>query len=253
MSDEILTSVTEGVLEITINRPDQRNCVNAAVARGIAAAIDRLDSENDLRCAILTGAGGTFCAGMDLKAWLKGESAAEGGRGFGGICGRPPNKPIIAAVDGYALAGGTEISLACDMIVARRDAQFGIPEVKRSLVAAARGVIYLPRLLPRQLAMELALTGDPIGAERLAELGVVNRLTDGPAIEAARELAASIAANGPLALLATKALMRDSWNWEIDELEKRQNPYIKDVFASEDAREGASAFAEKRKPVWKGR
>jgi enoyl-CoA hydratase len=253
MSDEILTSVNEGVLEITINRPDQRNCVNAAVARGIAAAIDRLDSEDDLRCAILTGAGGTFCAGMDLKAWLKGESAAEGGRGFGGICSKPPNKPIIAAVDGYALAGGTEISLACDMIVARRDAQFGIPEVKRSLVAAARGVIYLPRLLPRQLAMELALTGDPIGAERLAELGVVNRLTDGPAIEAARELAASIAANGPLALMATKALMRDSWNWEIDELEKRQNPYIKDVFASEDAREGASAFAEKRKPVWKGK
>ncbi len=253
MSDAVLTSDNNGVLEITINRPEQRNCVNAAVARGIAAAIDRLDSETTLRCAILSGNGGTFCSGMDLKAWLAGESAAEGGRGVGGICGRPPNKPIIAAVDGYALAGGTEISLACDMIVARRDATFGIPEVKRGLVAGARGVIYLPRLLPRQLAMELALTGDPIGAERLAELGVVNRITDGPAIEAARELAQAIAANGPLALMATKALMRDSWNWEHGEMEQRQSPIIKEVFSSEDAREGASAFAEKRKPVWKGK
>lgn len=253
MSDAILTSENDGVIEITINRPEQRNCVNQAVARGIADAIDRLDSEADLRCAILTGAGGNFCAGMDLKAFLRGEPAHVDSRGFAGICGRPPNKPIIAAVDGFALAGGTEISLACDMIVARRDAKFGIPEVKRGLVAAARGVIYLPRLLPRQLAMELALTGDPIGAERLAELGVVNRVTDGPAIEAARELAAAIAANGPLALMATKALMRDSWNWEYDELEKRQSPYVKDVFSSEDAREGATAFAEKRKPVWKGK
>jgi enoyl-CoA hydratase len=151
------------------------------------------------------------------------------------------------------LAGGTEISLACDMIVARRDAKFGIPEGEARPRAAARGVIYLPRLLPRQLAMELALTGDPIGAERLAELGVVNRVTDGPAIEAARELAAAIAANGPLALMATKALMRDSHSWTDEEMWAKQASYIAPVFVSADAREGAAAFAEKRKPNWQGR
>lgn len=253
MSDEVLVSDADGVLEIIINRPDQRNAVNGAVAQGIAAALDRLDSEVDLRCAILAANGGTFCAGMDLKAWLKGESVTGGDRGFGGITGRPPSKPIIAAVDGHALAGGMELALACDMIVANRDAKFGIPEVKRGLVAAARGVIYLPRILPRQLAMELGLTGDPIGAARLAELGVVNRLTDGPAIDGARELAAAIAANGPLALAATKAVMRDSWNWTNEEMDKLQAEATRHVFSSEDAKEGATAFAEKRKAQWKGK
>jgi enoyl-CoA hydratase len=224
-----------------------------AAAEGIAAAMDRLDADPNLRCAILTGAGGTFCSGMDLKGFLTGEMPVAGDRGFGGLTSWTPQKPVIAAVDGYALAGGMELAIACDMIVANVGAKFGIPEAKRGLVAGGGGVVHLPRLLPRQLAMELALTGDPITAGRAFELGLVNRVTDGPAILAARELAAVIAANGPLALIASKGIIRDSWNWADDEIAARQSPYIAHVFASEDAREGATAFAQKRKPEWKGR
>ena len=253
-------AVEDKVAVCEFNRPQAMNSIDPEMRQELYAFYRRINEDEGIHAVVFTGAGDkAFCTGADLKKTLPDPNQSyarqllverDTGSAFMGL---ETDKPLICAVNGYALAGGTEISLACDMIVARRDAQFGIPEVKRSLVAAARGVIYLPRLLPRQLAMELALTGDPIGAERLAELGVVNRITDGPAIEAARELAATIAANGPLALMATKALMRDSWNWEYDELEKRQNPYIKDVFSSEDAREGASAFAEKRKPVWKGK
>ncbi len=253
MSEEILVNEADGILEVTINRPDQRNAMTKQVAEGIAAAMDRLNSENSLRCAILTGAGGTFCSGMDLKGFLKGEMPVAGDRGFGGLTDWTPDKPVIAAVDGYALAGGMELALACDMIVANAGAKFGIPEVKRGLVAAGGGVVQLPRLLPRPLAMELALTGDPIGAQRAYDLGLVNRVTDGPAIEAARELANVIAQNGPLALAASKGIIRDSWLWPADKVNENQTPYIAHVFASEDAREGASAFAEKRKPNWKGK
>jgi len=206
-----------------------------------------------LRCAILTGADGTFCAGMDLKGFLKGELPVAGDRGFGGLTSWTPKKPIIAAVDGFALAGGMELALACDMIVANSKAKFGIPEAKRGLVAAGGGVVQLPRLLPRPLAMELALTGDPIEATRAYELGLVNRITDGPAIEVARELAASIAENGPLALIASKGIIRDSWLWPIEEINEYQNPYIAHIFSSEDAKEGARAFAEKRRPNWQSR
>lgn len=253
MSEEVLISATDGVLEVTINRPEQRNAMTKQVAEAIAAAMDRLEAESGLRCAILTGAGGTFCSGMDLKGFLRGEMPIAGDRGFGGLTDWTPNKPVIAAVDGFALAGGMELALACDLIVANSQAKFGIPEVKRGLVAAGGGVVQLPRLLPRPLAMELALTGDPILAPRAYELGLVNRVTDGPAIEVARELANAIAANGPLAIAASKRIVRDSWLWPIEEINQRQAPYIAHVFASEDAREGASAFAEKRKPNWQGK
>ncbi|MCB2075457.1 MAG: crotonase/enoyl-CoA hydratase family protein [Novosphingobium sp.] len=253
MSDEVLVREADGVLEVTINRPEARNAMTKAAAEAIAAAMDRLDAETDLRCAILTGAGGTFCAGMDLKGFLKGEMPVAGDRGFGGLTSWTPKKPVIAAVDGYALAGGMELALACDMIVANRNAKFGIPEAKRGLVAAGGGVVQLPRLLPRPLAMELALTGDPIGAERAFELGLVNRLTDGTALDAARELAAAIAENGPLALIASKGIIRDSWLWPDEDINQRQGPYIAHVFGSEDAKEGALAFAEKRKPNWQGK
>ena len=253
MSDEVLIGVTDGVIEVTINRPEARNAMTKAAAEAIAAAMDRLDAEDDLRCAILAGAGGTFCSGMDLKGFLQGELPIAGERGFGGLTAWTPRKPVIAAVDGFALAGGMELALACDLIVASRGAKFGIPEAKRGLVAGGGGVVQLPRLLPRPLAMELALTGDQITAERAYDLGLVNRVTDGPAIDGARELARAIAANGPLAVGASKAIVRESWLWPDDEINARQNHHIASVFTSEDAREGALAFAEKRKPNWKGR
>jgi enoyl-CoA hydratase len=253
MSDEVLVSVSQGVIEVTINRPEAKNAMSKAAAEGIAAAMDRLEAEADLRCAILTGAGGTFCSGMDLKGFLAGEMPVVGNRGFGGLTSWTPRKPVIAAVDGYALAGGMELALACDMIVASKGAKFGIPEAKRGLVAAGGGVVQLPRLLPRALAMELALTGDPITAERAYELGLINMVADGLAIEGARYLAGRVAENGPLAVIASKGIVRDSWLWREDELNEKQNPYIAKVFSSEDAREGATAFAQKRKPEWKGR
>lgn len=253
MSEEVLVGVADGVIEVTINRPEARNAMTKAAAEAIAAAMDRYDADGDLRCAILTGAGGTFCAGMDLKGFLMGEVPMVGDRGFAGMTSWTPKKPVIAAVDGFALAGGMELALACDMIVANSEARFGIPEAKRGLVAGGGGVVQLPRLLPRPLAMEMALTGEPISAQRAHALGLVNRLTQGPAIEAARELAQLVAANGPLAVIASKAIIRDSWTWSDDELMARQAPYLAPPFLSADAREGARAFAEKRKPNWQGK
>ena len=253
MSEEVLISVADGVIEVTINRPEARNAMSKAAAEGISDAMDRLDAEVELRCAIVTGAGGTFCSGMDLKGFLKGEIPVAKDRGFGGLTSWTPKKPVIAAVDGFAYAGGMELALGCDMIVANVGAKFGIPEAKRGLVAAGGGVVMLPRLLPRQLAMEMALTGDPITAQRAYDLGLVNRLTDGPAIVAARELARTIAENGPLAVIASKGIVRDSWLWSDEEIMAKQNGYIGNVFSSEDAREGALAFAEKRKPNWQGK
>ncbi|MCJ2185282.1 crotonase/enoyl-CoA hydratase family protein [Novosphingobium beihaiensis] len=252
MGEEVLAAVRGGVLEVTINRPEARNAMTKAAAEAIAAAMNRLDAEDDLRCAILSGAGGTFCAGMDLKGFLRGELPVDARGGFGGITTWTPNKPVIAAVDGHALAGGMELALACDLIVANVDARFGIPEAKRGLVAAGGGLVQLPRLLPRPLAMELALTGEAIGAMRAFELGLINRVTEGPAIEAARDLAEMIVANGPLAVAASKAIVRDSWLWPVEDINTHQNPYVAHVFTSEDAKEGARAFAEKRKPEWKG-
>lgn len=253
MSEEVLTEVRDDILIITINRPEARNAMNRAAAEGIAAAVDRLDAEDDLRVGILTGAGGTFCSGMDLKGFLRGETPSIEGRGFGGITEKGPVKPLIAAVEGYALAGGMELMISCDLIVAHRDAKFGIPEVKRGLAAAAGGLIKLPDLIAPKIAMELALTGEFIDSGRAYELGLINRVTDGPALEGAIELARVITANGPLAVRVSKQIIEQSRGWSLEDRWKEQAKLLPQVFMSEDAREGAAAFAEKRKPNWKGK
>jgi enoyl-CoA hydratase/carnithine racemase len=252
--DPVLTERRDGVLLVTLNRPDARNAVNLALAEGIAAALDDLDGDLYLNVGVLTGAGAGFCAGMDLKAFVAGERPWVGDRGFAGIVQRASRKPLIAAVEGFAVAGGLEMALACDLIVAARGAKLGIPEVKRSLVAAGGALLRLPRRMPYGLAMELALTGDPITAERAHELGLVNRLTElGAAVDAALELAAAIARNGPLALDATKAILQQQFDWTEEEFWRRQGELAGPVMASEDAREGATAFSERREPVWQGR
>jgi enoyl-CoA hydratase len=256
MNDEqaVLSERRDRALVITINRPDQRNAVNAAVANGIAAALDELDADDELSLGVLTGAGKGFSAGMDLKAFVAGESPYAGDRGFAGITQRAAEKPLIAAIEGFAVAGGLEVALSCDLIVAARGARLGIPEVKRSLVAAAGALLRLPHVLPRTIAMELALTGEPIDSERALELGLVNRLAEpGRALDESLALADQIAANGPLALRATKRILAESVDWPESEFFARQGEIAGPVMSSEDAREGAQAFAEKRAPVWKGR
>jgi enoyl-CoA hydratase len=246
-SDEVLVRHEARVAVITINRPHAKNAVTRAVSEGIAAALDELDRRDDLSVGVLTGAGGSFCAGMDLKGFLRGERPSIEGRGFAGVTEAPPNKPLIAAVEGYALAGGCEIVLACDLVVAARTARFGIPEVKRGLVAAAGGLLRLPHRIPEQIAMELA-------AERAYEIGLVNRLTEeGKALDEALALAARIAENGPLATLASKRVIKEHGQWPESERFARQRAIIEPVFASEDAQEGARAFAEKRRANWQGR
>jgi enoyl-CoA hydratase len=202
---------------------------------------------------VLTGAGGTFCAGMDLKAFARGERPRIEGRGFAGLTEAPPAKPLIAAVEGWALAGGCELALTADLIVAARDARFGIPEVKRGLFAAGGGVLRLAKALPYQRAMEMALTGDPLSAEEAHRFGLVNMLTEpGGALAGARALAARIAANGPLAVRASKQLIAGSVGWTDRAALDAQQELADTVFASADALEGARAFAEKRPPVWRG-
>jgi enoyl-CoA hydratase len=250
----VLTERRDNVLVITLNRPEARNAVNLALAEGIAAGLDELDAADDLSVGVITGAGGFFCAGMDLKAFVTGERPWVGDRGFAGIVQRASRKPLIAAVEGFAVAGGFEVALACDLIVASAGAKLGIPEVKRSLVAAGGALLRLPQRMPYGLAMELALTGDPITAERAAELGVVNRVSEpGGALDAALELAAAVSKNAPLALAATKEVLQRQRDWSEEEFWAKQGEITGPVFVSEDAREGATAFSEKREPVWKGR
>jgi enoyl-CoA hydratase len=250
----VLTERRDNVLLITLNRPDARNAVNLALAEGVAAALDELDAADDLSVGILTGAGKAFCAGMDLKAFVTGERPWVGDRGFAGIVQRASRKPLIAAVEGFAVAGGLEIALACDLIVASREAKLGVPEVKRSLVAAGGALLRLPQRVGHGAAMRLVLTGDPVTAEEGAQLGLVDVVADpGGAIDAALELAATISRNAPLALIASKQVLNDQRDWSEEEFWARQGEVTAPVFASEDAIEGSTAFAEKREPVWKGR
>lgn len=253
MSDAVSVEVADAVGVVTINRSQQRNAVNEAVSSGIAAALDELDQRRDVRALVLTGTGGNFSAGMDLKAFLAGENVLAGGRGFGGITQRPPAKPIVAAVEGYALAGGFEMALACDLILASDDAVFGLPEVTRGLVAGAGGLFRLPQRVPYHIAMEIALTGDRVPAARLHAAGLVSRLVlPGQALAQARALAGRIAQNAPLALLATKRIVAESGDWPVPEAFARQDEISAPVFTSADAMEGAAAFAEKRLPRWRG-
>ncbi|HPX37181.1 MAG TPA: crotonase/enoyl-CoA hydratase family protein [Mycobacterium sp.] len=250
--EAVLTEKRGRILIITINRPEAKNSVNAAVSHALAAAMDALDEDPGLSVGVLTGAGGTFCAGMDLKAFARGENVAVKGRGLG-FTERPPAKPLIAAVEGYALAGGTELALATDLIVAARNSAFGIPEVKRGLVAAGGGLLRLPQRIPYAIAMELALTGENLPAERAHELGLVNVLAEpGQALEQAIALAERITANGPLAVAATKRVIVESRGWTPENQWREQMAIIMPVFGSKDAKEGAIAFAEKRPPNWTG-
>lgn len=252
MSDVVLRERRGRTLVITINRPEARNAFNLAVAKGLADAVDELDDTQELSVGIITGAGGNFCAGMDLKGFASGELPHVPGRGIG-FTERPPRKPLIAAVEGYALAGGTEIVLATDLVVASKTAKFGIPEVKRGLVAAGGGLLRLPKRIPYQKALELALTGDNFTAEEASAWGFVNRLTEpGEALNGALELAERITANGPLAVAVTKEIIVKSAEWSEGEMWKKQGELIGPVFSSKDAIEGATAFAEKRKPNWSG-
>jgi enoyl-CoA hydratase len=254
MSDAVTVGYGDGVIEVTINRPEARNALNGAVRTGITEALAELDGRDDLSIGILTGAGGTFCAGMDLKAFLAGELSGEPGRGMAGLTPQQPRKPVIAAIEGYALAGGCELALACDLRVAAENATFGLPEVKRGLVAGGGGLLRLPRLIPPAIAMELALTGDFFSAADAHRYGLVNSLTaPGEALAGARALAARVTANGPLAVAATKEIITRAADWTLDEGWDAQQPILAPVFASQDAREGARAFAEKRPPRWEGR
>jgi enoyl-CoA hydratase len=248
----VLIEQRDRILIITINRPQARNAVNAEVSRGLADAMDRLDDDAGLSVGVLTGAGGSFSAGMDLKAFARGENVVVEGRGMG-FTERPPAKPLIAAVEGYCLAGGCELALATDLIVASNESAFGIPEVKRGLVAGGGGLLRLPRRIPPAVAMELALTGENLPATRAKELGLVNVLAEpGQALDAAIELAEKITANGPLAVAATKRIIVESGSWSPEEMWKNQINILAPVFMSNDAKEGAIAFAEKRAPKWTG-
>jgi enoyl-CoA hydratase len=243
----------DGIAVITLDRPKARNAIDHETAVAVAAAIDRIHADPTVRVAVLTGAGGNFCAGMDLKAFLRGEVVKFPGTGFAGMTQATLGKTFIAAVEGYALAGGFELALACDLVVAAEDAKFGLSEVKRGLVANAGGLVRLPRQLPSKIVSELVLTGETFPASRLAAHGLINRVVpSGEALTGALELARTIAANGPMAIAVSRRVLRESPDWPTEELFERQGEITASVFASADAREGAAAFAEKRAPVWRG-
>ncbi|MFR9750544.1 crotonase/enoyl-CoA hydratase family protein [Nocardia sp. 004] len=254
MADLVLVERHDAITVLTINRPEARNAIDLATAHAIEAAVDEFEDDAAARVLVLTGAGGTFSAGMDLVAASKGEMPMTQRRGPLGITAKPPAKPMISAVEGFALAGGFELALAGDLIVAARDAQFGIPEVTRGLVAAGGGVLRLTQRLPRSTAAELALTGGRIGAERLHQLGMVNRIAEpGAVLPVALELAAEIAAAAPLAVAASKRIIDESPDWPIAEAFAKQGEIALPALLSKDAAEGALAFAQKRTPQWQGR
>ncbi|MFS0884059.1 crotonase/enoyl-CoA hydratase family protein [Aeromicrobium sp. 179-A 4D2 NHS] len=253
----VITTTTEldgRALVISLNRPEARNAVNSQVARELAAAFDRLDADPDLRVGILRGEGRGFSAGMDLKAFLEGDFPAFEDRGFGGFAQKPPRTPVIAAIEGFAVAGGLEMALACDLIVAASDAKLGLPEVKRSLIAAGGGLLRLAQRIPYHVAAEIALTGDPVPVERLYQVGLVNRVAEpGRALEVALALAAQLVDNAPLGLEGSKHVLERAADWGLERGWQEQEPIMMRVNQSEDAREGATAFAERRPPVWRGR
>jgi enoyl-CoA hydratase len=253
-AEKVQVECSGGIMIITISRPDVHNAIDAAAAQAIGRALDVLDERPDLRAGIITGAGGTFCAGMDLKAFGRGERPVTASRGFAGIAARPPQTPIIAAVEGFAVGGGWEVALACDLVVASQQATFGLPEVTRGFVAGGGGVLRLPRRLPYHLAMELILTGKTLTAPQAHQYGLVNQLTPaGEALEAAKDLAAVITTNAPLAVVASKRVVVESQDWPLAEAFDRQEAIIDPVRRSADAAEGARAFAEKRAPRWQAR
>ncbi|MEU6008318.1 crotonase/enoyl-CoA hydratase family protein [Streptomyces sp. NPDC047453] len=252
MSRTVTFEVDRGVAVVTLDRPDVRNAIDLPTARQIAAALDEVDAREDVMAAVFTGAGPVFSAGMDLKAFsATGERPLVEGRGAFGICERATEKPLIAAVEGKALGGGMEIALACDLVVASEESWFGLPEVKRGLVAAAGGVLRLPRRVPRAVALEMVLTGEPVDAARAHALGLVNRVVaPGTARERAVELARSIAGNAPMAVRVAKQLVASAPDWPEAEMFDRQRADVDRVRSSADAAEGARAFVEKRPPVW---
>ncbi|GAA4554166.1 crotonase/enoyl-CoA hydratase family protein [Amycolatopsis samaneae] len=253
-TNEVRSERIGATLLVTIDRPRARNAVDAAVAAGLADALDLLESDPGLRAGVLTGADGTFSAGMDLKAALRGESPEIPGRGFGGLTEAAPAKPLIAAVEGPAMGGGFELALGCDLIVAAEDATFGLPEVKRGLIAAGGGVIRLPKRIPHHLAMEFLLTGEPVSGIRAGELGLVNRVVPaGDAAAVALKLAEQLAGNAPLALAAVKKIVRAADGVPDADAFAAQREEMGRLMASADVREGMRAFAERRDPVWTGR
>lgn len=254
MTAPVLWEERGAVAIMTLNRADVKNAADRAMAEALAEALTELDNRDDLSVGVITGAGGTFCTGMDLKAFMRGELPMVEGRGFLGLAQQPPAKPLIAAIEGYALAGGFEAALAADMIVAAEDAVFGLPEVKRGLVAGGGGLLRLAELLPPNIAKEIVLTGGNVSADRLAAFGLVNHLVaSGEALTVALDLAASIARNGPLAVRVSKQVMIESPSWSAADRFDRQRDVIVPVFQSEDAAEGARAFSERREPLWRGR
>ena len=242
---------------VTINRPKAMNAVNGEVAQGIAALVDQTEADDDIWVVILTGAGDrAFCAGADLKEISRGNarSLSVPEKGFGGLVYAKRTKPWIAAVGGFALAGGTELALACDMIVASEKSKFGLPEVTRGIVAAAGGVFRLPRVLPKAIAMEYIATGKHIPVEQALQFGMINRLVpDGQHLAAAIELATTITQNAPIAVRESLSVARQALNLEDKELIDLMQKASYKVFQTEDAKEGPLAFVEKRKPMWKGR
>ena len=250
----VKTRVQGRILIVEMNRPEVRNAINAEAARLIGQALERLDADPALTIGIVTGSPDCFCTGMDLGGFVRGEKPRYGDRGFAGIARKSADKPLLAAVEGYAVAGGFEIALACDLIVASRDARFALPEVKRGLVAAAGALLRLPRRMPFNIVMEMALTGDFFDAEQMHKFGIINRLVEpGTALDAALALAQRIGENGPLAIAATKKILLEQQDWSLGEMWAKQEVLYRAAVDTLDAREGAAAFKEKRQPQWQGR